>query len=190
VEHSLDDVVHGALVVPLDHELWGVCELLLRAGTRARGDRGETVLVNVGHEETIHGSPRVLRHWVAMRIAAQCAAVCAPSQAGKHAVEFARAQLLPVDAVLGNDTIAGDFSEHHAEGEDIGRLVELAAQSLGCEIVAVTFAVDVLRRRPLASEAKVGNLKTTLKVNEDVGRLQVEVDVARVMDECQALQFC
>jgi hypothetical protein len=56
--------------------------------------------------------------------------------------------------------------------------------------VAITVAVNVLRRWPLASKAKVGNLETTLKVNQDIGRLQIEVDVARVVDECQALQVC
>lgn len=53
--------------------------------------------------------------------------------------------------------------------------------------MTVTFAIDVLGCWPLASEAEVGNLETSLKVDEDVGRLEVEVDVPRLVDELEAL---
>jgi hypothetical protein len=53
--------------------------------------------------------------------------------------------------------------------------------------VTITLAVDVLGCRPRTGQAEVGNLQSTLKVDEDVGRLEVEMDVSRVVDERQAL---
>jgi hypothetical protein len=54
----------------------------------------------------------------------------------------------------------------------------------------VTLTVDALGRWPLASQAKVSDLKTALEVDEDVGGLEVEVDVSRVVDELDALYPC
>jgi len=49
--------------------------------------------------------------------------------------------------------------------------------------VAITLTVDVRGRGPRAGKSEVGDLETTLKVDEDVGGLQVKVNVARVVDE-------
>lgn len=125
-----------------------------------------------------------------MRVAAKGAAVCAPGQAWKDLVEFAGAELLPVGAILGNDTVASNLSEHHAESEHVGGLVKSTGEGLRCQVVTIALAIDVLRRRPRAGEAKVGNLQATLKVDQDIGGLQVEVNVARAVDEVQALWLC
>jgi hypothetical protein len=54
----------------------------------------------------------------------------------------------------------------------------------------VTLTVDALGGWPLASQAEVSDLETALEVDEDVGGLEVEVDVSRVMDELNALYRC
>jgi hypothetical protein len=56
--------------------------------------------------------------------------------------------------------------------------------------VAIALAVNMLGRGPLACETEVSDLEATLKVDEDVGGLQVKVDVPRVVDEGQTLELC
>ena len=77
-----------------------------------------------------------------------------------------------------------------AKREDIGWFVEATAEGLGCEVVSVSLPVNVLWRGPRASKTKVCDLETTLEVDEDVGRLEVQVDVPRVVDECKTLRYC
>jgi hypothetical protein len=185
-EHGFDDVVHGVLVVALDHELGRLSEILFGAGTGTH--RGERVVV-VRHQEAVHGGSRCLWNWVAIRVAAEGAALRTPGQAGENAIHLARPQLLPVDAILRNDTVAGNLCKHHAECEHIGWLVEATRESLGCEVVAVALTIDVLGRGPRAGEAEVGDLEATLEVDEDVGWLEVEMDVARVVDKREALRI-
>jgi hypothetical protein len=83
-----------------------------------------------------------------------------------------------VQTILWNDAVTGDLSQHHTQGEDVGGLVKSAAQCLRCKVVAITFAINVLGSRPLAGQTKVGDLEATLEVDEDVGRLQIEVNVS------------
>jgi hypothetical protein len=92
-----------------------------------------------------------------------------------------------VQAVLWNDTVTGDLGQHHTQSEDVGRLVESTAECLGRKVVAITFTIDMLGSWPRAGQTKVGDLETTLEIDEDVRRLQVEVDIPRVMDEGEAL---
>jgi hypothetical protein len=54
--------------------------------------------------------------------------------------------------------------------------------------VAIAFAIDALRCRPGAGETKVGDLQRASKVDKDVGRLQIEVNVARVVNEGETLR--
>jgi len=62
-----------------------------------------------------------------MGVPSEGAALGAPGEARKDVLKFTGAELLPIDAILGNDTIACNLSEHHAQSEDIGGLVELTA---------------------------------------------------------------
>jgi hypothetical protein len=54
--------------------------------------------------------------------------------------------------------------------------------------VAIALAIDALRCRPGAGETKVGDLQRASKIDKNVGRLEVEVNVARVMDEAETLR--
>ena len=108
-----------------------------------------------------------------MRVPTKGATIRAPGQAGKHTVELAGSQLLPVETVFGDDAIASDLCEHHAQREHVSGLVKSSCQGFRCEIMAVALAVDMLGRRPRASQAEVGNLESTLEVDEDVCWLQV-----------------
>jgi len=55
--------------------------------------------------------------------------------------------------------------------------------------MAIPLAIDVLWRGPRAGETKVGDLETTLEVDQDVGRLEVQVDVPGVVDEGKTLGY-
>jgi hypothetical protein len=44
--------------------------------------------------------------------------------------------------------------------------------------VTITFAVNVLRRWPRASESEISDLEPTLEIDEDVGGLEVEMNVS------------
>jgi hypothetical protein len=55
--------------------------------------------------------------------------------------------------------------------------------------VAVALTIDVLGRGPRAGEAEVGDLEATLEVDEDVGWLEVEMDVSGVVDKREALRI-
>lgn len=105
-------------------------------------------------------------------------------------LEFTGAELLPIDTILGNDAVACNFGEHHAQGEYISGLVELTTQRFRCQVVTVAFAINVLGCRPLAGKAKVGNLEPALEIDQYVRRLQVEVDVAGLVDEFETLRPC
>jgi hypothetical protein len=82
-----------------------------------------------------------------------------------------------VVTVLRHDAVTRNFSQHHADGEDISGLIEAARELFWCEVVAITLAIDTCRSWPLARQAKICDLETTLKVDENVGGLEVEVDV-------------
>jgi hypothetical protein len=92
-----------------------------------------------------------------------------------------------VVTVLRHDAVTCDLSQHHADGEDIGGLIESTGKLFRCKVVAVTFAIDSGGRWPLAGQAEVCDLKSPFKVDEDVGRLEVEVDVPGVVDELDTL---
>jgi hypothetical protein len=92
-----------------------------------------------------------------------------------------------VVTVLRHDAVTRDLSQHHADGEDIGRLVEATGELFGCKVVAVTFTINTCGSWPLARQAEVRNLEPTLKVDEDVGRLEVEVNVTGIVDELDTL---
>lgn len=187
MQHRLDDTVHRVQVEALSHELRCASKFLFVAGDWYHRNRRHRVDIGIGHEKAVHGVARAFWNRVAVAVAAESAALGAPGQAGKNAVGFARAEFLPVKTVLGDDTVASDLSKHHAKSEDIGGLVEAARKSLGREVVAVTLSVNVLRCRPRAGKTKVGDLKTTLKVDEDIGWLEIQVDVAGLVDECETL---
>jgi nucleoside-triphosphatase THEP1 len=55
------------------------------------------------------------------------------------------------------------------------------------EISSIAFAVDALLGRPRSSETEIGDLEVAAKVNEYVGRLEVQMDEVAVVDELQAL---
>ena len=55
--------------------------------------------------------------------------------------------------------------------------------------MTVTLAVDTSRSWPLAREAKVCNLQPAFKVNENVGGLEIEVNVSCFVDGFEALQW-
>lgn len=180
MQHGLDDLVHCIGVGVVDHELRGTSEFFLWAGGCSYLDR----LRLIRHEEAVD---RVLGDGIAVAITAQRAAVGAPSQARQYVLELARSQLCPVGAVLWNDAVASDLGQHHAECEYISGLVEATGKSLWCKIVAIALTIDALWCRPGAGETKVGNFQRTSEVDEDVGRLQIEVDVSRVVDEGKPL---
>ena len=125
-----------------------------------------------------------------MGIAAQSTAICAPGQAWKHVIELARSKLLPVDTVFWDDAVTGNLGQHHTEGKDVSGLIETSTERFRSQVMAVTFTVNVLGSWPLASQAKIGNLESTLEINENVGRFQVQMDVARFMYELQSLICC
>lgn len=54
--------------------------------------------------------------------------------------------------------------------------------------MTVALAINVLGCWPLTGKAKVSNLQPPLKVDQDVGRLQVEVDVAGFVDKLETLR--
>lgn len=124
-----------------------------------------------------------------MRVSAEGAAVRAPSQAWEHVFELARTKLLPVVAIFGDNTVTSDFGEHHAQGKDVGRLVESTRELLRSKVVTVTFAINTSRSWPLACQAKVGNLQPTLKVNENIGGLEIKVNVSCFVNGFETLQW-
>ena len=128
--------------------------------------------------------PRVGRRKV-QRIAGvvarrQGASVATPGQAG-HVAHVAGAQALPADAVVRQHDVAGDLEENQAEGENIGRLVEATEEDLRPNVLAVALTLDTRGRGPGTCEAKVGDFKSTLKGDEYVGWLQVEMNETRVV---------
>ena len=139
----------------------------------------------IRHKEAVDG---ILGDRVAITIAAQCTAVGAPGQARQHVLELARSQLCPVGAVLRNNTVASDLGQHHSKCEYIGGLVKTTGKSLWCKVVAVALAIDAFRCRPGAGETKVGDLQRASEIDKDVGRLQIEMDVPRVVDKGETLR--
>ena len=98
-------------------------------------------------------------------------------------------QLLPGLASVGQLYIPGDFSNHQSEREDVSRFVVVAFENLGCNVEAVTLAVDEARCRPDARQAKVTNLENAFVVDENVRRLEVQMNEATGVDVLDALYW-
>jgi hypothetical protein len=94
----------------------------------------------------------------------------------RDCAEVAGSECLPCGTVVGKENVAGDFEDDEPEGKDVGRLVILAAQNLRGDVLAVSLAVDPLGSRPSCCQAEVTNLEITIKSDEDVGRLDIEMD--------------
>jgi hypothetical protein len=77
-------------------------------------------------------------------------------------------QTLPRGSVGGKTCIASNLDDDHANSVDVCRLVVTAGQNFRGNIFTVTFTVDIARRGPGASQAKVANLEDTFIIDEDV----------------------
>jgi hypothetical protein len=96
--------------------------------------------------------------------------------------QVACSESLPSRAVVGKEHVAGDLEDDETEGENVGRLVVLSAQNLGGNVLAVTFALNTLGSWPRSCQTEVANLEVTIERDEDVGRLDIKMDEASLVD--------
>jgi hypothetical protein len=102
--------------------------------------------------------------------------------------EVAMSQCLPSRSILGKLDIGGDFQGDESQREDVGWLVDLSVEDFWANVKPITFGINAGCYGPLSGETKVANLEYPLKSDEDVGRLQVEVDETGVMNLLQSLE--
>ena len=103
------------------------------------------------------------------------AAIGAPRQT-RHITKIARAQALPLLAVVREEEVSGNLKGDEADGKDVGGLVELPRENLGTDIFPIAFAVDILWCGPGGGKTEVADLEHAFEGDEDVGGLQVQVD--------------
>lgn len=96
-------------------------------------------------------------------------------------------ELDPSASVVGKTDIASSLEHHKTEGEDVGRLVILPAQYLRSNVDPVALAVNARLDRPCRGQAKVANLQSALESDEDVRRLEIQVEEPMVMDLADTL---
>lgn len=106
----------------------------------------------------------------------------------RHDGQIAIPKGLPDGAVVGKEDIASNLQDDQSEGKDVGWLVELPQQNLRPYVLSVTFALDPFRSRPWDCESKVANLEIAVQSDQDVGRLQVQVNEASAVDSRKSLQ--
>lgn len=83
--------------------------------------------------------------------------------------------------------VRGDLSHDDAEGEDVRGFIVMAAQGFQGKILAVAFGIHAFGSRPGPSQPKVGNLDTATEVDQNVRGLEIQVNVATLVDEVQGL---
>lgn len=105
-----------------------------------------------------------------------------------HNRQIAISKGLPGGAIVGKIDIASNLQDDESESKDIGWLVVLAQKNLRPDVLSVTFALDPFGSRPRDSESKVANLEIAVEPNQDVGRLQIQMDEASAVNSCKALQ--
>ena len=171
-------------VAGLQHEVGRMLQLgsLLRTKEVARimrhGSEGEGLAARDAQPDflAVHDlrDARVVRNRQAIGITGNGARFAAGER--RNGAQVARAECLPSRAVVGKEDVAGNLEDDEAEGEDVGRLVVLSAKDFAGDILAVALALDALGSWPGGCQAKVANLEITIKSDENVGRLNIQVD--------------
>jgi len=96
-------------------------------------------------------------------------------------------QGLPGRAIVGEEDVAGGFENDQTQGKDVRRLVDLAIQDFWGDILAISFAFNTFSGWPLYGHTEVANFQIAVKGDEDVGRLQIKMNEACVVNRVQSL---
>lgn len=100
----------------------------------------------------------------------------------RNPVEVGLTESLPERPVLRKEDVAGHLEDHETHREDIGRLVDLAGEDLRGKVRAIPFSIDAFGRRPRGGKSEVADLEVAVKGDEDIGRLDVEMDEIGLVD--------
>lgn len=180
-KHPCDDLLQRVWVLVINHEGGWV-----DASTSVALDRGD---VEAPQRLVFGICGRVVRVVRVNRVTVDIAvevALSAPSEAGEVR-EIAAAQSLPGFSVLGHGVIACNLAHDNTECKDIVGLVIPSLESFRGKEMPVTLAVNVGGGWPGSRQTKVGNLEHAIEGNEDVGRFEVEMDIAVVVNVANAL---
>lgn len=92
-------------------------------------------------------------------------------------------QLLPRGTLSWEDAVACQLQQYQAEGKHVRWLVVVAIQDFWAYVFPVALLeFDATGRRPNRGHTKVGNLQGSVKGDENICRLEVQMKESRIVD--------
>lgn len=98
-----------------------------------------------------------------------------------------RTQGDPGRAIVRKNNVRSHFDSDESKREDVRGFVEFATEDLRANVLSVTLGIDALSSRPLGGQAEITNFEDTLKGNENVSGLQIEVNEPSLVNALQTL---